>query len=345
MHLKDILNETNVIYIPKNNVLECSKIIDIDKMTKYEQDLHSTNSVIFFGICNFDDYKQLVCHYGPVYLLWTDNTINFNLKIVKDMCKIKKKIKNIATTYRISTILNENDIANIILESDKLEQHSLSTENISDSNINRIIISVIMISSNDINTFKSSINNILSQTIPYYELIVVDVSNNNLLYREKENFINQLDNKMVKIIKVEKTDGLSVPLNKGINMSTGKYITWINDDNTYYQNFLEQIILNIGDNDFSYSSYDCIDGHTLSCNNNQYYNLEDILHKYKGIGACAWKKEFMDSIGTFDEDILNVDGIENGMEEYEYIVRTFFNTEKVKFIPNSLMRYNKILKK
>ncbi len=88
----------------------------------------------------------------------------------------------------------------------------------------------------------NSVNSVLNQTYNNLEVIVVDDngidSENNLLTRKSmELFAN---NSKVKYIELEKNSGGSLARNKGIEESTGEYITFLDDDDEYYKFKLEK---------------------------------------------------------------------------------------------------------
>jgi glycosyltransferase involved in cell wall biosynthesis len=104
-------------------------------------------------------------------------------------------------------------------------------------------ISVIIPTFNRSSSVKVAINSVLKQSYKNLEVIVVDDnglgSEESLLTKEamQELLIND---KRVKYIELEKNSGGSIARNAGLAVSSGKYISFLDDDDEYYSNKLEK---------------------------------------------------------------------------------------------------------
>lgn len=104
-------------------------------------------------------------------------------------------------------------------------------------------ISVIIPTFNRSSSLKRSIESVLNQTYKNIEIIIVD--DNGL--GSKENKLTKIvlqeimlkDNR-VKYVELEKNSGGSVARNFGIENSAGQYITFLDDDDEYYENKIEK---------------------------------------------------------------------------------------------------------
>jgi len=104
-------------------------------------------------------------------------------------------------------------------------------------------ISVIIPTFNRSSSVKFAVYSVLKQTYKNLEVIVVDDnglgSEQNLLTKEamQELLIND---QRVKYIELEKNSGGSIARNIGIEVSGGKYISFLDDDDEYYSTKLER---------------------------------------------------------------------------------------------------------
>lgn len=105
----------------------------------------------------------------------------------------------------------------------------------------KVLISVIIPMYNAEKYVDKILNCILSQTYSSFELIIIDDgSNDNTLSKCK--FYSRIDNR-VRLISQE-NQGVSVARNKGIEMSLGEYVSFIDADDLVRKDFLEVLYKN-----------------------------------------------------------------------------------------------------
>lgn len=108
-----------------------------------------------------------------------------------------------------------------------------------------MIISFIMtVFNGDIDKIKDSIESVLRQTNNSYELIVIDNGSTDI---EVKNFLNKYKYKY-KLININKNIGYCGGRQKGIDLSSGELIAFIDSDDTITENYVE-IIFSEYDND------------------------------------------------------------------------------------------------
>ncbi len=182
-------------------------------------------------------------------------------------------------------------------------------------------ITVIFPTINRLKKFSNIISNFINQQFKDFEMIVVEDGSDQFIYYAKKKIIQQLNDGRFKIIKNKTSIGFGASLNRGISMASGEYITWILDNNDYYPNYL--YILYEPSYDFIYTFWDKIESE-INLRNiiKSVYHIETFLNRFNYLGASMWKKIFIDKIGYYIENI-------NEIDNYEYLIRTFTNTDNI----------------
>jgi len=102
------------------------------------------------------------------------------------------------------------------------------------------LFSIITICKNSESTIEKTINSVINQTFTDFEYIIIDgCSTDSTL-----SIIQKYDHVITKW-QSESDDGISDALNKGIKLSTGKYIGIINSDDWFEENTLKIVSSNI----------------------------------------------------------------------------------------------------
>ena len=91
-----------------------------------------------------------------------------------------------------------------------------------------------------------TLNSILGQTFKNFEVIVVDDCSTDNSSKIVESFIPKFDGRLKLIHMKKKAGGPSLPRNKGLEMSHGKYIYFMDNDDVIVINALE-ILYNIAE--------------------------------------------------------------------------------------------------
>lgn len=117
-------------------------------------------------------------------------------------------------------------------------------------------VSVITPSYNCARYISSTIESILAQTFLDWELIIVDDCSTDDSVDVINSFVKQ--DVRVKLIKLEKNSGAAVARNAAIETAQGRYITFLDSDDMWLPNKLEQQVAYMHKNDiaFSYSAYE-----------------------------------------------------------------------------------------
>ena len=202
---------------------------------------------------------------------------------------------------------------------------------------------------------QQTINMILAQTLKTWILLLIDdgsLDGHKYVFRKlKGKYVN--DDRLI-FVENEHNCKIAKTINRGIeyflqrvdddyiygyNIDKSYYFTWISDDNDYYPIYLKQ--LTSVQADFSYSSFqmnNILNPTKSGIINKQYKNKIDLLNNFQGLGSYMWSENAIRKIGYY-----NTHPEINGLEDFDYLVRTFnqFEKEEIKYIYNILMGYNR----
>ena len=108
------------------------------------------------------------------------------------------------------------------------------------------IASIITPSYNCKQVFKATFDSVLSQTFKEWEWIIIDDCSTDGSFE----YIKELskDDSRIKVLKLSKNSGSAAARNKGLSIASGRYITFLDSDDTIDNNYLESQIEFIKDN-------------------------------------------------------------------------------------------------
>src|SRR5581483_9350733 len=190
---------------------------------------------------------------------------------------------------------------------------------------NNKLISILLPTYNRGNKCIRTIQNVLQQTYPYFELIIINDGSDKINSDQIETYLQELKDERISYYK-QNNQGISAALNFGLSQVKGEYVTWISDDNCLEAYFLEELLSTA---DFSYANYSLSNGNIITTN---YKDVKDLINNFRGMVAFMWKKELINKIGSFNHSLSCY------CEDYDYEIRTFLNTDKIKHINKSLIQ-------
>lgn len=103
-----------------------------------------------------------------------------------------------------------------------------------DKNIYSPIFSIITPTYNRCYCLWRSIQSVLNQTYPFFELIIVDDNSTD----ETEKLVQQFNDPRIIYIKLDKNIGPAPSRNVGLKKARGKYVAYLDSDNTWYSEYL-----------------------------------------------------------------------------------------------------------
>ncbi|MBN2853831.1 MAG: glycosyltransferase family 2 protein [Clostridia bacterium] len=166
------------------------------------------------------------------------------------------------------------------------------------------LVSVIMPAYNCEKFIKQSIDSVLHQTYPNFELIICDNHSTDHTYQIISQYVNH---EKIKILSCE-TKGVSHARNKCLEHATGQYIAFLDSDDLWYEEKLEKQISFMEKNNiqFCYSLYDYIDEQSEKIKKKPrkirsectYHSL--LVDNYIGLLTVVMKKETLSDL-TFPD--------------------------------------------
>lgn len=170
------------------------------------------------------------------------------------------------------------------------------------------MVSIIVLTYNRINLLTKTINSILKQTYPDFEIIIVnDGSNDNT-----DNLKTIFPDKKVKLFNLSKQNNLAKLRNYGVQKAAGEYIAFCDDDDLWIETKLEIQIQLLKNFDFVCSNAKLID---IDDNivSEKYLNIETSILDTKSL---LLNNSIMPSSVVFNKKILNDN---KPFDEFNYI--------------------------
>lgn len=199
----------------------------------------------------------------------------------------------------------------------------------------RPVVSIVLPSYNGEKYIRESIDSVLAQTFPDWELILVDDCSTDGTgavmdaYAAKES--------RIKVIHNKSNQRLPQSLNIGFRKARGKYLTWTSDDNRYLPKAMK-VMARVLDEDAAIPMVSCdmeyIDAEGRVIGKHPPYD-DYLFWAADMVGACfMYRKEVLNIVGEYDPAKVYV-------EDYDYWLRIRSRMGKFKRIPEILYRYRR----
>jgi len=176
-------------------------------------------------------------------------------------------------------------------------------------------ISIVLPVYNGATFLQESIESCLTQTFPFWELIVVDDASTDGTPEIISRY-TKLDPR-IRSIRHDRNCKLPGALNSGFQKARGQYLTWTSNDNTYRPNALESMFKFLEANRevaMVYADYTVIDQEGAPVERRVVdLPADDTLHNW--VGACfLYRREVYIKIGNYADDLFLA-------EDYDYWLR------------------------
>lgn len=188
------------------------------------------------------------------------------------------------------------------------------------------------------NYLDRAINSIINQTYSNLEIIIVDDNHPDSIFREKiSNLMKKYENDQRFIyIKNVKNVGGSLSRNNGINVATGEYITFLDDDDEYLPKKVENqlFFMKSNNSDMSFTDLKLVNVNKKLLDYRSYSNLTDLkkdtLIKYHimrhltGTPTFMYKTLKLKEIGGFEDAKMG--------QEFYLMLKTIENNLKINYL-------------
>lgn len=198
---------------------------------------------------------------------------------------------------------------------------------------------IIMPTYNRANNIEERINMIIDQTYDQWTFVIIDdgsTSENKAIFNNIKD--KYAADKRIIFLENEINSKVAYTLNKGLQYFLENehlsHLTWISDDNIYYNNYLFDLFAH--NKDFVYSAYDILntEDNSTSINYWKMIDFESLLVRFDGCASFMWSRNAIKKIGCYNEEIP-------GCEDYEYLLRTYkvLDIEDICFVDKTLMTF------
>jgi len=200
-----------------------------------------------------------------------------------------------------------------------------------------IIFTVVITTYGRPNKIKRAIDSVLYQTYKKFEIIIIDDNGrNNENQKITEKIVEKYKEKVIYVIQ-EENNGANSAQNKGILRAKGEYIAFLDDDDEFLENKLEEVnkILNKERHDLIYSGANIIDAKRKNYSYFEYKNIKKEILKGNYIGSTSFvvvKKEKIIQVGLFNEKLKSC-------QDWELWIRLIFVDSKIYGINKALVNY------
>lgn len=178
-------------------------------------------------------------------------------------------------------------------------------------------ISIVLPTYNGSQYLRQAIESCLKQTHTNIELIIVNDGSDDTTEEIIESYSDR------RIIYLKHNTNLNLPnaLNTGFRQATGKYFTWISDDNYYAPNALAKMLAYLCTyrKDFVYADFYKFDYQTPDCLTLVNMPNQQCLQQINSVGPCfLYSRQVWETTGLFDPEMFL-------SEDYDYWIRVAKN--------------------
>lgn len=202
--------------------------------------------------------------------------------------------------------------------------------------------SVIIPSYNHSRYIGEAIQSVLNQTLPPYEIIIIDDGSKDASVAICEEWVSR--DRRIKLV-VQDNTGAHAAINRGLKMSKGDYIAILNSDDVYETNRFEVLLKNVTlDWDIAGSKLSFIDSESRIIPTTRWLKKAVIANRLFGnnIISLAYANYFMTTSNfLFKRSLLDRIGFFNDYRychDLDFLIRASRET-RVLYIDQSLLRY------
>lgn len=183
-----------------------------------------------------------------------------------------------------------------------------------------------------------AVNSVINQTYQNIEIIVIDDSPNDYEYRDSiKKYMNSICNEKIKYFQNEKNIGGSLARNRGIELATGEFISFLDDDDEYMPEKIEnqvKFMINMK-SDLSFSNMimynnqgkvvDYRDYNDIPSFDNQILLHYHLMKHMTGTPTFMYKTEKLKEIGGFEDAKMG--------QEFYLMLKSIENGLRIRYLP------------
>jgi radical SAM superfamily enzyme YgiQ (UPF0313 family)/glycosyltransferase involved in cell wall biosynthesis len=241
------------------------------------------------------------------------------------------------------------DRGNLKVYSSPIEQKEIKKKEIPEVNKTSLLsykvkakVSIVLLSHNRPGFLSEAINSVLKQTMKEWELIIIDDCSTD---PDVGAVLSQAvkDSRIRAFVSNYDVNNISLLWNKAINMSTGQYISLLDDDNRKEPTFCAEMSHYLD----THSKVDAV-----SCFNRLFHTGDSLHNKSKEIfdapkraskekirirnyidsGCLMFRREVIPMIGWFDERL-------GTQEDWDFVIRLMYETKGIGILQKPLAEY------
>jgi glycosyltransferase involved in cell wall biosynthesis len=166
-----------------------------------------------------------------------------------------------------------------------------------------LLFSIVTPSMNSEKYIEETIQSVINQTYKNIEYIIIDGGSTDATI----DIIGKYKNRISKIIS-EPDRGMYDAINKGINVSNGRFFTYLNSDDCLHRDSISKVVSYFSENEnieFLYGSMDFIDSNSKYLYSRNYpkidwKNYASCNYSMIGQPSSFWRRSVFDKVGIFD---------------------------------------------
>lgn len=203
------------------------------------------------------------------------------------------------------------------------------------------LVSIIMPTfEREIDVIKRAIESVVKQTYANWQLIIVDDNSNIRFTEEIMRYLGTLKDNRIEYYKNKINMGSALSRNKGIDLSKGEYVTFLDDDDEYLPKKVETQLNAMIQNDADFSITDLnlynSKNELIRVRKHDYIEKENnllkshLMHHLTGTDTFMYKKDYLIKIGKFD-------AIDSG-DEFYLMAKSIEKKGKFYYLPECFVK-------
>ena len=197
------------------------------------------------------------------------------------------------------------------------------------------IVSIVLPSYNGARYIEESMDSVLRQTFPDWELILVNDGSTDRTRDIMEAYAAKVGR--IRVIHNDPNQRLPRSLNIGFRQARGKYLTWTSDDNRYLPRAIEVMVQALDADPAApmvSAEMECIDESGAVTGGDPVYE-DHLIWAEDLVGACfMYRREALVKVGEYDPAKVYV-------EDYDYWLRLRVAMGEIKRVPDLLYQYRR----